>query len=364
MKKVVFLSCIPTPHWLRFVPYLRKYVNAKFYYYDTGNHGRPEWWLEELGEHSFVLPKSIKMGHFYFNRRVWATLNKERPDVLIMGGFVDPGNVLAYIWARLHGCKTIIMTERSRTRTGRLQGYNLKWRILRLFYRKLDAILLVASGNGVEEQFVKTLRFGEKVKFSRYPAFLDPYFAHPLRGKKGVYTIIHANGLTTKYNPICSVKAFALAHQKHPNTRLFLNAVGPLRLEVEEEIRKAGIEDSVRFLDGLKTFDDLNKVYAESDIMLLPANFSNGNYTVAEGMASGISILISTKVPCRYAEQMKTAESIFIAEPNPEPFAEEICRLIENPEEMTRIGRVNREIVRPRSMESTARQYAEIVNSL
>lgn len=364
MKKVVFLSCIPTPHWLRFVPYIRKFVDARFYYYESGDCGRPNWWVEGLGEFSCILPKPFVWRYKYFTLAPIRMLRKERPQILVLSGFSDPSNYLAYLWARRHHCKTVVLTERSRDKTGKLRPYDWKWRLLRFLYRKVDKVMLVASGGGVENQFIKTFKFGDKVYLTKYPAVLDPYFAHPLRSKKDAYTIIHANSLTSRYNPICSIRAFSLVLKEYPKTKLLMNADGPMRSEVEEEIRRLGLQNSVTFLDGIKSFDDLDAVYAASDIMILPATRSNGNYTVAECMASGIACVLSKNVPCRNESEIRANNSVWFLPPEPQDFSEKICYLIEHPDEFSRVGRFNRGLVRPRTMQATAEEYNQLFQTL
>ncbi|MEK6405913.1 MAG: hypothetical protein AABN34_03005 [Acidobacteriota bacterium] len=37
-------------------------------------------------------------------------------------------------------------------------------------------------------------------------------------------------------------------------------------------------------------------IYARCDILILPANFSNGNFTILEAMASGMGVVVGDRV--------------------------------------------------------------------
>src|SRR5437868_12999634 len=102
--------------------------------------------------------------------------------------------------------------------------------------------------------------------------------------------------MISSYNPIDAIAIFATVLQRQPRSRLLMNAAGELRDECRQRIADLGIGDSVDFLTDIRAWSDLPKAYADSDILILPAFFSNGNFTILEAMASGMGVVISDRI--------------------------------------------------------------------
>lgn len=357
MKKLCFISYIASPHQVRLEPYLQKYFDTYFFFYDRLG-SRQSWWKVDLGERCKVLPCKFKWHAKYLTLSPLKYLRQIRPDIVMLGGFSVPANIICYLWARWHGCKTVVQTERSRDRKGNLRGYGLVWRILHFIYRNVDMVMCTADD--IVPQFRDTLHFGDKVVGAQYPSDLDKYFRHASRGKKDAYTLIFANRLSNLYDPLMAIEIFAEVLKRHPETKLKMNATGELRQQVEAAIDKYGICASVEFLDNIKHWDDLDSIYQSCDIMYLPAKFSNGNYTIAEAMCSGMAIVISDKVLGESAGSLRSGNGGFILPHDVTPFVEKICWIIEHPEYYDKITNTNRELMRPRTLEATATLYAKL----
>ena len=361
MKKLVIISMLASPHQVRFVPHLAKYFDVQHYFYDRLG-GRQNFWKVDLGDRCHILPCRFKWRAKYLTLSVLKVLWKDRPDILLLGGFSVPSNYLAYLWARWHSVPVVVMSERSRDRKGRLRGYGLVWRLLRLLYSNVDRVMTTDAD--IVPQFRDTFRFGNKVVAGRYPTDIDRYFSHPVRLKKEAYTLIFPNRLTDIYNPIGAVEIFADVLKRYPETKLKMNASGELRAQVENRIAELGLKDSVELLNNIKTWDDLSTVYASCDIMYLPAKFSNGNYTISECQASGMGCVISEKILGVYVEQISATGAGFVLPLDKELFVDKICWYIEHPETFAREAEINRERLRYLTHEETAKLYHEILDNL
>lgn len=368
--KVVFFSCIPTPHWLKFVPHLRKYVDAEFYYYEPGNHGRPDWWLMDLGEHSHVMnvkPWKSK----YFSFKPLRVLRKENPDIVVLQGFTYPASFLAYCWARFNHRKTIVFSERlrdySRNQGGEKVGcvprkLNFVWRIIRFLYRNVD--LVGSTSKDAVSQFADEFRFGSKVVHFPYPSDIDDYYYHPVRQPKECYTLLFPNSLIWRYDPIMAIEIFKEVLSRHPNMRLMMCAYGPLIEDVKKLIFKYKIEDKVEFLDYFKCWEDMGRLYSQCDIMYLPARWSNGNYSITECRASGMACVISDKVLGTNGPSMIENESGSVVPHEVGAFVDQICWYIEHPDEFARIAPINRKVLMPVTHAEKAKRYYSIFQSL
>lgn len=360
MRKVCLLSTVASAHWIKFNAHFRKYFDAEFYFYSSIGD-RQKWWKVDLGEHCHVLPCKFKWHSRYMTLSVLKVLREFDPDVVLMSGFSIPANYIAYLWAKRHGKKVAIYSERSR-KDDKLRGYTWQWRLLHWLYRKVD--LVITTAQDTVPQFRDTFRFGDKVVAGQYPSDIRGYYEHPIRGKKDSYTIIYANRQTDIYNPLAAVRILYGVLKKYPKTRMKMNATGELRPQVEALIAKLGIGNSVEFLDNLKTWEDLGRTYASCDIMILPAKWSDGNYSTRECMASGMMCLVTDRVLGDEPQLLRAMNDDFYLPLDEQRFVDRICKCIEHPESFETIAERNREAMRPFCLDGTAALYSRHINSL
>lgn len=366
MRRLVFISPTIVPQQTRFVSALRKYYDADFYFlWDSKSFARDHpdiTWKSELHDNCHEVGGCRRFWGHWFSWRVITILRKTRPDILMLGGFSDWANMLAYLWGRLHGCKIVVQTERSRDmKTGKLRGKCLAWRLLHFLYRKVDMVMVTAED--AVPQFRDTFKFGNAVVAGHYPSIIDPYYGHRTRESNKAFTIIFANRLVDLYNPLAAVRIFAGVLSRHPETRMKMNADGPLRKEVEMLIEGLGIKDRVSFLDQIKCWDDLNQIYESCDVMILPAKFSNGNYSIVECAVSGMACFISDKV-LGNPEKLSLAQPGAVLPLDEKVFVERVCEAISNPTRFKNLAERSREVYRYRTNEATAKLYYDLFEQL
>lgn len=362
--KLLFLSSIAVPYQIKFCEALQAYYNAEFWFYESAVRTRGNWWQIEMGAHCRILPNVSFLTLEPFENRYWARgltkqLDQFNPDIVMLGGFSIPSNLVAYRWAQHHGKKTIIFTERSRNKNGVLRKRSFSWRALRWLYRDVD--LVMVSADDAVAQFRDELGFGDKVVAGRYATDLDRYFSHSLREAKHAYTYLFANRMTEIYKPMSAIEIFARVLTKHPGSRLVMNAAGELGDMCRARIAELGIGSAVEFLSNLKAWDDLNRVYARCDILLLPASFSNGNFTILEAMASGMGLVVSDRV-LGIGKMVVDTENGFNCEPTVDAFVDRIERYILQPELFKVHAEINRPLVEPLSAQGTAKFFSEILH--
>lgn len=354
-NRIVFLTSIASPHQIRYNEALQKYFDATFLFYDQIG-SRPKWWTIKLPEKCYVL------NHVMFkNKARYLTfshlkhLNSIKPDILMLGGFSIPANFLAFMWAKFNKVKTIVFTERSRNKKGILRKKNLVWSIIHFLYRNVD--LVVVSAEDTIQQFKD---FGFKnVVYCPYATDLSSYFHHPIRNQKDCYTYLFPNRLTSIYNPIKAIDIFFEIHKLYPTSILKLNAQGELYEECVNRIEELSIKENVVFLNQINSWEEMHLVYKESDILLFPALFSNGNYTIIEAMASGMGIVISNKI-LGLGTIIKDNYNGFNCDPETDAFIESIKKYINNPTLFDEHSIINREIAFEYSAEGVADRFYQI----
>ncbi|MHB0866210.1 MAG: glycosyltransferase [Thermoleophilia bacterium] len=363
-KKLVFISSIAVPHQVAFCNALQDYFDARFWFYEYPDRTRGAWWRVDLGEHCKVLarvvfPKSGPFAERYLALGLTDEFARFDPDIVMLGGFSIPSNYLAYRWALRRGKKTIVFTERSRGASGVLRKRGLAWRLQRWLYRDVDMVMV--SADDAVAQFRDEFGFGDRVVTGRYAADLDAYFEHPPREAKPAYSYLFANRMTEIYNPIGAIEIFAAVLVRHPGSRLVMNAAGELGEQCRTRIAELGIGDAVEFLTNLKSWSELHKVYARCDILILPANFSNGNFTILEAMASGMGVVVSDRV-LGIGKMVKDGKNGFNCEPTTEAFLNRIEHYIQQRELFRAHAEINRPLVEPLSARGTAKFFAKILH--
>lgn len=360
-KKLLFISSVAVPHQVSFCNALQDYFDARFWFYEYPDRTRGAWWRVDLGKYCKVLervvfPKSGPLADRYLPLGLTNELERFEPDIVILGGFSIPGNYLAYRWAVRKGKKTVVFTERSRDSSGVLRRRGLAWRVLCWLYRDVDMVMV--SADDAVAQFRDEFGFGDKVVAGRYAADLDGYFEHPLREAKPGYTYLFANRMTEIYNPVGAIEIFAAVRAKHPGSTLVMNAAGELGASCRARIAELDLGKCVEFLTNLKSWSQLQEVYARCDILILPAHFSNGNFTILEAMASGMGVVVSDRV-LGIGKMVEDGKNGFNCEPTTEAFVNRIEQYIQRPELFRFHAEINRPLVEPLSARGTATFFAK-----
>lgn len=102
-------------------------------------------------------------------------------------------------------------------------------------------------------------------------------------------------------------------------------------------------------------------MYARCDILILPASFSNGNFTILEAMASGMGVVISNRV-LGIGKIVEDGKNGFNCEPTTEAFLNRIERYIQQPELFRVHAEINRPLVEPLSARGTAKFFAKMLH--
>ncbi len=364
-ERLVFISDVATPQQIKFCEALQPYYQAECWFDESPERVRGDFWKIDLGKHCRVLDpvwfrKPGLLEGRYLAPTITKLLDEFAPNILMLGGFSRPGNYLAYRWARRHSVRTIIFTERSRNSRGHLRKWGIPWRFLHWLYGDVDMVMVSAAD--IVPQFRDEFRFGDKVIEGRYAADLDTYFNHTLRVPKDAYTYLLANRMTEIYNPLGGLAIFAEIHRRYPASRLLMNAAGELGDACRRKIKELHLEDAVEFLTDIPSWNHLQQVYARSDILLLPANFSNGNFTILEAMASGMGLVISEEV-LGIGKLIIDGQNGFRCPPTVDAFVERIERYIADPELFEVHAAINRPLVQPLSAQGTAKFFHETVSA-
>jgi glycosyltransferase involved in cell wall biosynthesis len=361
MRRLVFISNMAAPYQVKFCQALREYYDAQFWYHVRLEANRPAWWRMPLGPHNRILEHVVlTRSQHYFSFDIVSELERYDPDVVLLGGLTLLSNAVAYLWAKSR-CKPVLaFTELRRTPQGEPRGVDAIAVLLRTFYSGLDCIL--TSSEEAAVQFRNDYRFPHVVA-ANYPADIDGYFHHLARPRGARRDILFPNRLVDLYDPLLALAVFAEVHRRHAEARMKMNASGPLRQACQERIAALGLSECVAFLDKIASWDALPQVYDAADIMMLPARFSVGNFTIVEGMASGMGMVLSNRIQ-GFGKLIEEGRNGFSRAPQVDSFVDAIEQYFAAPGLFHAHAAINRELVRRYTLAETAKRFRDVVEDV
>ena len=113
----------------------------------------------------------------------------------------------------------------------------------------------------------------------------------PNHRKHNGIRFINVGRLQTQKNQQLAIRAFAEVHKENPLTRLKIVGEGELRGELEQLVKKLGIENVVSF-DGQSS--EVNEKLNSADVFVQSSDYEGLPISVLEAMACGLPI-VSTK---------------------------------------------------------------------
>jgi glycosyltransferase involved in cell wall biosynthesis len=126
------------------------------------------------------------------------------------------------------------------------------------------------------------------------------------------------------------------------NCTLRIAGTGPLRENLEEQVRKAGL-DSVEFV-GFVEYNNLPLLYRDADLFILPSLEDTWGFVVNEAMASSLPVLCSKYAHAR--EMVNEGENGYLFDPmSADDTILKIKTLYQRRSEWKKMGRRGRETV-------------------
>jgi glycosyltransferase involved in cell wall biosynthesis len=369
-KKFAYVSNMASPYQVKFCYALQEYFDTEFWFYVRREKDRPKWWEIPLGDKCKILKYSgriPKIGYFSFG--LFAELMRFKPDIVYLGGFMKwHWLVLKLVKLFSKKTKVIIGGEPMRfvkndssaeTTLRNRENSRFAFKVLRRLFNNAD--LYIGRGTTAAKQFIEEIGFPkEKVDVLQYPQDIEEYFKHPLREKKNgdKFQILFASRLIDRYQPLFALEVFERVQSEYPNVEMVMNNDGPLKDECVEYIEKKGLKN-LRFLDSIDSWNNMHLIYKDSDILILPATYSNGNLTIIEARASAMGIVISNKIN-HIEKHSINGKNCFICNLNVEEFSNAVLSYIMNPESLVLHGLLSREKVEAMRNKNIAEMYYEV----
>ncbi|MCX7785673.1 MAG: glycosyltransferase family 4 protein [candidate division WOR-3 bacterium] len=147
---------------------------------------------------------------------------------------------------------------------------------------------------------------------------------------KNEFNIIQVGQLTYSKNQLCTIRAFRIIKSQIGHAKLILVGDGPLREEIEAEIKKLNLQNSVE-LTGHTSEENLRILYQKSHICSFPAVKQTYGLTPFEALAANTISIVSSD--CGTSEVIQKENIGLISDPTPQDFAEKMLHIYQQPEE-------------------------------
>ena len=308
--RLVFVTDLPTPYRAPLFDLVtaRGVVEPVALYLAKSETGRGSWRVDCSGHrHEHVGGGAVtfraKKGPFAWKVGVGVgrRLDALSPDAVCVGGWAHPAMHLAAAWATKHGVPYLVTSESHPRRHGRLRAA-AKAAVAGRIVKGASAWLPVSSRAQalLEELGADPARCfpvpnaPDAERFARARA--DEAARAATRRELGTGP---AEPVTCFVGRLVAAKAVDVlldAARRLPETpTLWLVGAGPLRRRLEARAKKEGLLPRMKFL-GERGYDDVVRLLAAADVVVLPSAHEPYGVALHEGMAAGCAALVSDAV--------------------------------------------------------------------
>ena len=180
-------------------------------------------------------------------------------------------------------------------------------------------------------------------------------FVKETYARKELFVILHVGRLFAVKNHRGLIGAFALFHEKHPDSCLWLLGDGPLEEELKALVAERGLSSYVKFWGHQA---NVYPFYHDADMLTLTSTVEGIPMTLAEGMGTALPI-VATAVG-GIPDMLTNEENALLCPVEEEAIARCFARYYENEALREQHGRKALERSRVFSADEMARKYGEL----
>lgn len=307
------------------------------------------------------------------------TLSAVKPlDVVSLGVLWWEKNQVRAVWrggfdayvleGRIYTVSTWAAAVAGRVRRRRVLLWGHGWkrseagvkRQLRLcFYRLIDGLMVY--GDRTKDLGISYGVDPEKIRVVYNSLYSEQQLpAEPLRSKSADAppTLIYSSRLTTRHRLDTLAEALRDWPQEMPSPKVIIVGDGAERARLQKVFAQAGVE--AEFLGAVYDFDRLKELYAASDLAL---SIGGAGLNVIQALGFGVPVVAEAGHRDSSPEieaVIEGATGRFFQAQSPASLRTVLLELLDQPEEITRLGRAGLDLVRQRY---TAEQHAAAIEA-
>lgn len=309
--KVAYIQHNPTPYRIPMEAMLSRRDDLDFnvfYCHDT-EFDKP--WKINWDKHTFrVLPGwHPRFGEefwLHWNPRIFSVLQDGKFDIIVTGGYIQPTMLAALLWARRHHVPYVVISE-----SNAIRPRNLLKRVVKRIL--LHPLLSNASAGLAVGTYAKAYlhHYGipeDRIFILPNTPDIDFFTSESTQSRRQKSEVKRELGLEEE-SLICFVGKFVRRKRVDlllsafrrlktdadgADVGLVLAGDGPERGRLQAMVREQAIPN-VHFV-GFQQPHDLPRVYAVSDLFVLPSVYETWGVVVNEAMACGLPVVVTNQV--------------------------------------------------------------------
>ena len=215
-----------------------------------------------------------------------------RGNLIICHGWSRLTMIITILFANFFGLKVGLRSETPIIHQKNYSGIKkvIRRNILKFLFNRIDYFFYIGTNNK---------KFYQSMGVSKNKLIFLPYSVNPLNKKflkknKRTNHIVFSGKLIEKKRPQDLLDAFINLNNK--NTKLLFAGSGNLESMLRKKVNKLNLKQRVKFL-GLLNKDELNELYKNSDILVLPSGYGETwGLVINEALEFGMPIVVSDMV--------------------------------------------------------------------
>jgi len=362
--KVILIHNVIAPYRHPLFEELSKKVNLMVYYCSIKENLRKwELWPRKYDYRYKVLPKifiKTSIGELSLNPSILKEVIRNKPNVMIISGYIDPTTWFAFVAAKLLKIPIIQWTEGIKEPRSILGVISRPIRML--FVKKSNAIIVpgklsknyvISLGADAEKVFIARNAIDNKL----FIELSDKYRSckEELKsqlGLKGKVVVLYVGQLIKRKGVEHLIKAYGKLKQEYDNLALIILGSGPLEYYLKNLSSSLKLKD-IKFVPSGMKLKELIKFYCLADIFVLPTLEDVWGFVINEAMACGLPV-IASQASQAAIEMIRPGENGYIVKPrDSNQIYKALKILVHNQKLRRRMGEKSREIILQQSAIST-----------
>lgn len=293
--KVVPILGSPAPYTTPILNALAERVDVHCIYLaseDRVSRFADSWGVSPTFEHSIHWARRLDVPavdlHVELSVGTSRKLRRIAPDAVLLVSW-NPTSFEPLLWSRFTGC-TAVMWSESTSFSGLLRD-SMSTRVRQALARAFDSY--VANGSQAAAYLEELGVQRSRIVASALPAGRVPETsARACPVAEGEVRFLFVGRLLAQKRPLELIDSFAAVRDEIPGASLTIVGVG----ELEDAVRQAAaVADGVDYL-GYREGAELSAVYAESDVLVLPAVREVWGIVVNEALSHGLFVVSTDEV--------------------------------------------------------------------
>ncbi len=235
-------------------------------------------------------------------RLAWQEASRLQPAVVLVPGYYNPPALSLALWGKLHGKKTVLMTESAeQDHTRSTWKESLKGLLIRSLFD------WAVAGGQAHKRYLDKLGFRRDRVAGFYDVVDNSFFQERVRnvrlrcqpsdfGLPSPY-FLYVGRFAEEKNLSGLLTAYIAFRRSGGSGPLVLVGGGPLEGELRRQAELSGFADNIHF-PGLKSAAELPPYYAFARCFVLPSTREPWGLVVNEALASSLPVIVSSRCGC------------------------------------------------------------------